>query len=622
MRFLQVSSSILAVSSLFHVAFGQIKPKAGSKKGKTVVLDTSGITKKLHDMNKIFVQLEVNGDTIHFESHKHKGKNYFYGLKENGASINLLERTRESDGSKMYVGSVVTKDKIYSINGNAKGKTVATKKLIKDFPQEGPPETAEPTADDLALNRRLKEKGLKKRVGTNDDGSVMDVMILWTKAAECRISGESSDCEVDETTYENAYAIAELCITETNTAYELSGVLTQMNLVYAYREPDYVESSGDAFGDALNELKQTEDGIMDDVHTKREQYNADIVAMLIDDSAYCGLGYLGPYKSSMFSVSYWSCATGYYTFGHETGHNLGLKHDQGTEDACDATTEYRYGYRDPQSDFRTIMAYGCESGQCDNNSGDYCGKCQRFSTPLVDYYGKALGTSNSDNARRINDVRVQVSQYYISGTTVSPTVVGSPNPTPSPTIPECQTDSDCSGTDPCTDYLCEGYNCVEKTNCDVCGLAEVEIEILTDNYPTETTWNLYKGDEIELSGGSYPDKHTTYDKSACIEEGHTYTFTINDTYGDGICCCYGSGYYSVKVDGTEELSGGDFGASETGTFYVGDSPPTSSPIDPPSCKGFFETCQADYQCCNDGKCYQLPYGLGKRCITFAATEAV
>merc|ERR1719203_1410445 len=76
-------------------------------------------------MNKIFVQLEVNGDTIHFESHKHKGKNYFYGLKENGASINLLERTRESDGSKMYVGSVVTKDKIYSINGNAKGKTVA-----------------------------------------------------------------------------------------------------------------------------------------------------------------------------------------------------------------------------------------------------------------------------------------------------------------------------------------------------------------------------------------------------------------------------------------------------------------------------------------------------------------
>jgi hypothetical protein len=61
---------------------------------------------------------------------------------------------------------------------------------------------------------------------------------------------------------------------------------------------------------------------LDQAHTLRTTYGADIVALLIDDSQYCGKAWLGPSIGLMFSVTAWNCATGYYTFGHEIGHNF------------------------------------------------------------------------------------------------------------------------------------------------------------------------------------------------------------------------------------------------------------------------------------------------------------
>merc|ERR1712174_181792 len=61
-----------------------------------------------------------------------------------------------------------------------------------------------------------------------------------------------------------------------------------------------------------------------------------------------------------------------------------------------------------------------------------------------------------------------------------------------------------------------------------------------------------------------------------------YTFTITDAYGDGICCSYGNGGYKITVDGTEVVSGGDFGNSETETFTVNNPTPSSAPVTTPS----------------------------------------
>ena len=166
----------------------------------------------------------------------------------------------------------------------------------------------------------------------NDDGSVLDVLSVWTRKAECRNSGLVANCyestagspqgQLTAQTEDNMRGTIDLAVSETNTAYELSGVLTELRLVHAYRDNTYVESSSDAFGTALGQVRSTTDGIMDDVHTKRQTYGADIVAMIIDDSQYCGIAYLGPSYGSMFSVTSWNCATGYYSFGHEIGHNM------------------------------------------------------------------------------------------------------------------------------------------------------------------------------------------------------------------------------------------------------------------------------------------------------------
>merc|ERR1711982_48038 len=62
----------------------------------------------------------------------------------------------------------------------------------------------------------------------------------------------------------------------------------------------------------------------------------------------------------------------------------------------------------------------------------------------------------------------------------------------------------------------------------------------------------------------------------CFSSG-SYTFTTKDAYGDGICCSYGNGGYSVKVNDVEVATGGQFGSEEKKTFDVA-APPTPSPI--------------------------------------------
>lgn len=59
---------------------------------------------------------------------------------------------------------------------------------------------------------------------------------------------------------------------------------------------------------------------------------------------------------------------------------------------------------------------------------------------------------------------------------------------------------------------------------------------------------------------------TLYTTDLCLASNECYTFTISDTYGDGICCAYGSGYYTVTYDGVEVGSGGNFNYNESVDF--------------------------------------------------------
>lgn len=99
--------------------------------------------------------------------------------------------------------------------------------------------------------------------------------------------------------------------------------------------------------------------------------------------------------------------------------------------------------------------------------------------------------------------------------------------------------------------------------------AVVVLALITDNYPEETTWEVTNAEGTVLySGGPYDEDETPYDIEMCLNPDSCYTFTIFDSYGDGICCNWGQGSYSIlDAFGNELLTGnGVFGSSLSSNF--------------------------------------------------------
>ena len=103
--------------------------------------------------------------------------------------------------------------------------------------------------------------------------------------------------------------------------------------------------------------------------------------------------------------------------------------------------------------------------------------------------------------------------------------------------------------------------------------ASFVVEIRTDDYPAETSWGVtdHSGNQIAgINAGDLSNASTVYTWEMELDMG-SYTFTIYDSYGDGICCNYGQGYYSLVLNGTEIANGGNFGSSESVNFNTEDA---------------------------------------------------
>ncbi len=101
---------------------------------------------------------------------------------------------------------------------------------------------------------------------------------------------------------------------------------------------------------------------------------------------------------------------------------------------------------------------------------------------------------------------------------------------------------------------------------------DATLNLTLDNYGSETTWTLKNASGTTVaSGGAYQDGQsgTTISDDFCLADG-CYTFRINDSYGDGICCYEGNGEYEiVGANGTTYVSStGEFGAFEEQDFCV------------------------------------------------------
>ncbi|MBL0141451.1 MAG: VCBS repeat-containing protein [Betaproteobacteria bacterium] len=225
-----------------------------------------------------------------------------------------------------------------------------------------------------------------------DDGSLIDVMVLYTPAARAAAGGAAA-----------MNAVVNLGITETNQAYASGGSVQRVRLVYK-GEISYTETG--MFPD-LSRLSGDGDGFMDQAHALRNAHGADIVSLwgVFPSADGCGLGYQmatesSGFESVAFNVVAWDCATGNYSFGHEMGHNMGLRHDSYVDAGTNTINgisglTYAKGYVDTAVRKRTIMAYNNLCAATPPNTN--CSRERIFSTPNASFPSTATVAGNAGN---------------------------------------------------------------------------------------------------------------------------------------------------------------------------------------------------------------------------------
>jgi len=265
---------------------------------------------------------------------------YFSGESTSGASLATLSLTRRvfQDGKQVVAGSVQDGEAIYQIR-QVTGEIVSFEEFSQlDFDDELEVEEDEVSSESVNSTDFSYALGLvdqvdlpihslepSKRFLSSDDGSVLDVLVLYTKGAMCSAAGYSPGgrCEATRDNVLSIETIIRLAIVEGNQAMSNSGIPARFRLVKSHLDLEYDEYS-DSWLETLSSLRRTQDRKLDYVQSMRTRYGADFVVMLVDKNQYCGMGYRpsSPQADYAFSLTRWSCATGYYSFSHEIGHNM------------------------------------------------------------------------------------------------------------------------------------------------------------------------------------------------------------------------------------------------------------------------------------------------------------
>lgn len=101
-----------------------------------------------------------------------------------------------------------------------------------------------------------------------------------------------------------------------------------------------------------------------------------------------------------------------------------------------------------------------------------------------------------------------------------------------------------------------------------------KLELKTDNYGSETGWKLFDSNNNivqQIATGTYPNTSggNTYNYTWNLNDSECYRFEITDSYGDGICCAYGQGFYKLKgADNVVFSQGGAFEDDDSRSFSV------------------------------------------------------
>lgn len=218
----------------------------------------------------------------------------------------------------------------------------------------------------------------------------VDVLVVYTPAARNALGSDSA-----------AHAFAQACIASANITFTNSEISPRVRLA-GTALVSYVESSSLPID--LARMQSPFDGWLDEVPSLRQQYGADLVALIVESTANgCGVGYVMTQPSTSFapfgySVIQQTCALSNFSFAHELAHNYGCQHDHA--DPSPGAFSYSHGLRfvgQSGQQWRTLMA------------GSTGARIPYLSSPTVHFDGVPTGISEetpelgspADNARSL-----------------------------------------------------------------------------------------------------------------------------------------------------------------------------------------------------------------------------
>lgn len=120
--------------------------------------------------------------------------------------------------------------------------------------------------------------------------------------------------------------------------------------------------------------------------------------------------------------------------------------------------------------------------------------------------------------------------------------------------------------------------CTPQVASNVCVGNVITLSLTLDDYGSETTWRVKDENGLVLyEGGPYADgrRGQSVERELCLGIG-CFTFELLDAFGDGICCFYGDGNYTLTdTSGLVLAQGGSFNDREMAEFCLpigGDAP--------------------------------------------------
>jgi len=362
----------------------------------------------------------------------------------------------------------------YTINTRPDGTRWMT--VLKDEERMSEEHKGIPPA---SINSNHQKRNLNHRRMQGDSGDVVDVMVAYTREAMCDEAGfpNSNTCAVTDANKAPIEELIQLAVNNNNVGHAASNTGLQLELVHVYLEDGYDEPSSQS--NILNDLTNAGDGKLENAHTLRDHYNADLVAIITNVGS--GVAWLFNGEGSGFSVTNKDYIGG-HTFAHELGHNIGCWHDRANSNG--AASDYNFGYQNPGASIRSIQAYGC--------SNTYCQRVNMYATPLYTYNGDTIGTTTEDCARTIRENKFSIANYREGDDAPNPAPIAlTPAPVPAPTVSDCY---DIEGWTDAYGDDCTWYETNDSEGCPSYG----------NMWPNPTT-GITPGDACCFCGGGVPN---------------------------------------------------------------------------------------------------------------------